>query len=58
MERESAGRNCPVCGMQVESDEFRLRTEEGTYVFCSPQCREKFIQDNEFYAMYPDEKPG
>lgn len=43
---------CPVCGMKVDSMEFKLKTDRETYVFCSPQCRERYIEQQELYIFH------
>ena len=49
----------PVCGMDVdESSPLRVEHQGETYLFCSDQCRQKFVRDPGKYndAHQPDEE--
>jgi alkyl hydroperoxide reductase subunit F len=39
----------PVCGMQVDSDDFTATYDDRTYYFCSDGCRDRFITETEQY---------
>ena len=43
---------CPVCGMELESDEVASETnyEGKSYYFCSDECRKRWDADPERYA--------
>lgn len=43
----------PVCGMPVESQAMDAIYEGIRYVFCSAQCRERFIATPHLYIGYP-----
>ncbi|MBL9100947.1 MAG: heavy metal translocating P-type ATPase [Myxococcales bacterium] len=45
----------PVCGMSVDPDRARGKTEHGgtTYYFCSTKCRDKFVASPDTYLQPP-----
>ncbi|HQS60069.1 MAG: hypothetical protein B7X12_05600 [Halothiobacillus sp. 20-53-49] len=44
---------CPVCGMEVDGDEYQLVHQQMHFAFCSVQCRERFLAHPHLYIGYP-----
>lgn len=40
----------PVCGMQIESDQYTIDYLQVHYSFCSPQCQERFMKNPQQYV--------
>lgn len=46
----------PVCGMEVPASAGQVATFAGEqYRFCSPSCRDRFLEDPERYAPSAEE---
>ena len=45
----------PVCGMQVNARTSKERHEYAgsTYVFCSPDCKKRFVEEPDMYTGDP-----
>jgi len=43
----------PVCHMQVSTTSFAAKYAGGHYVFCSAQCRERFLANPHLYIGFP-----
>lgn len=45
----------PVCGNEIQLDDSLPRTEQGdwVYFFCSSDCRRRFLENPDRYAVSP-----
>lgn len=48
--------NCPVCSMEVNTDDISLDYQGTNYAFCSDQCLERFQANPHLYLGYPGSK--
>lgn len=39
----------PVCGMRVDPKQYPLEYQNMHFAFCSPRCRERFLENPELY---------
>lgn len=46
----------PVCGMLVESHNHEILFQQMHFVFCSEQCRARFLAHPHMYIGYPGQK--
>jgi len=46
----------PVCGMQVETDQYTTDYLQVHYAFCSRQCQERFQENPRLYIGLPGQK--
>jgi len=46
----------PVCGMQVESEQYTIEYLQMHYAFCSRQCQERFRENPHLYVGLPGQK--
>lgn len=46
----------PVCGMQVESEQYTIEYLQMHYAFCSRQCQERFLENPHLYVGLPGQK--
>lgn len=44
---------CPVCGMSIQPDQFRIEYQGMRFAFCSAQCRERFQANPHLYIGRP-----
>jgi len=44
---------CPVCSMEVDHNENEIIHQQMHFVFCSAQCKERFIAHPHLYVGYP-----
>lgn len=49
MNTRKATRRDPVCGMMVDADPYAVVFERMHFAFCSPQCRERFLNNPHLY---------
>ena len=46
----------PVCGMQVEPDQYTIDYLQMHFAFCSQQCQERFLENPHLYVGLPSQK--
>lgn len=46
----------PVCGMQVESEQYTIGYLQMHYAFCSRRCQESFLENLHLYVGLPGQR--
>lgn len=46
----------PVCGMQVESEQYTIEYLQMHYAFCSRRCQESFLENLHLYVGLPGQR--